>query len=206
MMAMCVCHPTCACQCNGCKCKDKHEGHCECACTCPGCECHKNNARGKEEKENVKTQVKDALASQKYRDLGGDIFKPSAPHPYYHLAPLFREGSLSEAMTKTPKKWQDLRGKSVALFFGNSASPKTNNFFPHLLQMYKVFNENGDSQKIEIVYVPLEPNRELFEKERRRHPWLTLDIDDEIVNDLKQHFRVMNPPDLPKYGNPCRDS
>lgn len=128
-----------------------------------------------------------------------DIFKPSAPHPYYHLHPLFREGSLKKA-TGDVHDWGSLRGKSVALYFGDSTKPKCANFFPYLLQLYKILNENGSSQKVEVVFVPLDPNKETAEKYRKRMPWLSVDFDDPIVDDFKQHFRVMNPPEVPKYG------
>lgn len=128
-----------------------------------------------------------------------DIFKPSAPHPYYHLHPLFREGTLKDVDGEV-KDWADLKGKSVALYFADGNSAKTKNFFPHLLQMYKVFNENGSKQKVEIVFVSLDSTDEEFHVHRKRQPWLSVDLGDPITDDFKQHFRVMNAPEIPKYG------
>eukprot|EP01068_Selenidium_serpulae_P007220 Selendium_serpulae@DN4644_c0_g1_i1.p2 len=128
-----------------------------------------------------------------------DLFKPTAPHPYYHLHPIFKDGSLFDKNGEG-RNWADLKGKSVALFFGNHGHCKTNNFYPHLLQLYKVFNENNDGQKVEVVYVPLETDRELYAKQKKRQPWLCLDIDDPLVDDFKQHFRVFNAPEIPKYA------
>jgi len=128
-----------------------------------------------------------------------DIFRPSAPHPYYHLSPLFKEGSLKDIHGES-RSWDDLKGKSVALYFADESNRKCANFFPYLLQFYKVMNENGNTQKIEIVFVSLDKDKEAASHHRERHPWLSVDFDDPITDDFKQHFRVMNLPEIPKYG------
>jgi len=128
-----------------------------------------------------------------------DVFHPAAPHPYYHIHPLFREGSLKDIHGEA-KSWEELKGKSVALYFGDHRNPKCHNFLPRLLQFYKTMNEAGDIQKIEIIFVSLDPDEESYCRHRSLQPWLSIDLADELVDDFKQHFRVMNAPEVPKYG------
>jgi len=128
-----------------------------------------------------------------------DIFRPSAPHPYYHVHPLFKEGSLKDIHGES-HSWEELKGKSVALYFADLSNRKCANFFPYLLQFYKVLNENGSCQKIEVVFVSLDKDKEAAKEHRERQPWLHVEFDDPITDDFKQHFRVMNLPEVPKYG------
>lgn len=128
-----------------------------------------------------------------------DIFHPAAPHPYYHIHPLFKAGTLKDVHGLS-HSWDELKGKSVALYFADERSQKCLNFLPFLLQFYKTINEGGDTQKIELIFVSLDQDKESAEKHRARQPWLSIDFDDELVDDFKQHFRVMNKPEVPKFG------
>eukprot|EP00382_Lankesteria_abbotti_P005086 CAMPEP_0113847912 /NCGR_PEP_ID=MMETSP0372-20130328/2156_1 /TAXON_ID=340204 /ORGANISM="Lankesteria abbotti" /LENGTH=186 /DNA_ID=CAMNT_0000817279 /DNA_START=95 /DNA_END=655 /DNA_ORIENTATION=+ /assembly_acc=CAM_ASM_000359 len=128
-----------------------------------------------------------------------DVFHPAAPHPYYHMHPLFKPSSLKDVHGIT-RSWEELRGKSVALYFGDYRSQKCHNFLPHLLQFYKSLNEAGDLQKIEIIFVSLDGDEQQFQRHRARQPWLSVDFSDELITDFKQHFRVMNLPEIPKFG------
>lgn len=136
--------------------------------------------------------------------LGGghpypDIFDPAAPYPFYKLHPLFESGSLIDAKGKTVE-WKELHGKSVALYFGDFTKPKCKSFLPVLVNAYRTFNESGDAQKVEVVFVSLDLTEEDYEIHRARMPWLSLKYGDPLINVFKQHFRVMHPTELPKFG------
>eukprot|EP00918_Siedleckia_nematoides_P010002 GHVU01021879.1.p1 GENE.GHVU01021879.1~~GHVU01021879.1.p1 ORF type:complete len:192 (-),score=29.26 GHVU01021879.1:659-1234(-) len=128
-----------------------------------------------------------------------DVFHPSAPHPFYHINPLFKDGLLKDS-EGGDVPWSELRGKSVALYFADNDNLKCRNFFPHLLQYYKVLNESGSNQKIEIIFVPLDESPEKAEEHRKRQPWLSLPFGDPLIDYLKQHFRAMGARELPKYA------
>lgn len=61
----------------------------------------------------------------------------------------------------------------------------------------------GDTQKIEIIFVSLDESEEQYKAHRARQPWLALAYGDPLIEIFKQHFRVMNPNELLKYGMPA---
>lgn len=134
-----------------------------------------------------------------------DVFDPAAPYPFYKLHPLFRPGVLTSAKGK-PVTWEELRGKSVALYFADDSKCKCKTFLPVLTNAYRTYNESGDTQKVEIVFVSLDETEEAFHSHRARQPWLTLPFGDPLIDAFKQHFRVMNPNELLKYGYGPRTS
>eukprot|EP00914_Ancora_sagittata_P010454 GHVO01020161.1.p1 GENE.GHVO01020161.1~~GHVO01020161.1.p1 ORF type:complete len:179 (-),score=24.01 GHVO01020161.1:79-615(-) len=129
-----------------------------------------------------------------------DIFHPRTPHPRYELSPLFKEGILYDS-NGSPLNWEQLRGKSVALFFGSYKNLKSRNFLPMLVQFYKTGNESGDHQKIEVVYVSLDETEEDFEKQKAMMPWPYVSYSDQgALDSIKSHYRIMERRELPKYG------
>ncbi|KEG01809.1 thioredoxin-like protein 1, putative [Plasmodium vinckei vinckei] len=113
---------------------------------------------------------------------------------------LFPEGSLKN-INNTVVNEKHLVGKSVALFFSNGSDPKCRAFLPFLQQYYKTINEGGSSQKIEIIFVSVDPDRTSFEDHKKHMPWLYIDIADPLTDILKKHFRVMNAYEVPFYGS-----
>eukprot|EP01054_Gregarina_sp_Poly1_P001572 Gregarina_sp_Poly_1__1571@NODE_139_length_13109_cov_53_487809_g124_i0_p10_GENE_NODE_139_length_13109_cov_53_487809_g124_i0NODE_139_length_13109_cov_53_487809_g124_i0_p10_ORF_typecomplete_len229_score20_69Thioredoxin_8/PF13905_6/1_3e04Thioredoxin_8/PF13905_6/6e17AhpCTSA/PF00578_21/0_001Redoxin/PF08534_10/0_0026UCH_C/PF18031_1/0_11_NODE_139_length_13109_cov_53_487809_g124_i01239313079 len=127
------------------------------------------------------------------------IYRPHHPHAFYHLHPLFRHGTLLNNDGK-PVCWTDLRGVSVALYFGAGNIRRCRNFLPFLVHFYKTINENSDRQKVEVIYVPLDEDDREYDSHRKRMPWLALDRRDPLIPELKQHFGVFTAPERPKFG------
>lgn len=112
---------------------------------------------------------------------------------------LFPEGSLRNS-NNTVISQDHLRGKSVALYFADGGDPKCTAFLPFLLQFYRTINEGGEFQKIEIIFVSLDKERNSFEKHRSHMPWLHIDLEDPLTDVLKKHFRVLREYEVPLYG------
>lgn len=128
-----------------------------------------------------------------------DIFDPATPYPMYKLSPLFSDSQLTDAKGR-PVSWDSLQGKSVGLYFADDSKPKCKTSLPILSNVYRTFNESGDTQKVEIVFVSLDSSYEAYEAHRAKQPWLALPFQDPLVEKLKAHFRVMNPTEVPRYG------
>lgn len=113
---------------------------------------------------------------------------------------LFPEGSLKNA-NNTVISEDHLRGKSVALYFGDGSDPKCRSFLPFLLQYYKTVNESGSSQKIEIIYVSCDKDKKSFIEHRSHMPWLHVELNDPLTDVLRKHFRVLREHEVPLYGS-----
>lgn len=113
---------------------------------------------------------------------------------------LFPEGSLKNA-NNTIISEDHLRGKSVALYFGDGGDPKCRSFLPFLLQFYKTINESGSSQKIEVIFVSCDRDMKSFIEHRSHMPWLHIDPNDPLTDVLRKHFRVMREYEVPLYGS-----
>ncbi|KYO00172.1 putative thioredoxin-like protein 1 [Plasmodium gaboni] len=113
---------------------------------------------------------------------------------------LFPEGSLKN-INNTVVNEKHLFGKSVAIFFSNGSDPKCRAFLPFLQQYYKTINEGGSSQKIEVIFVSIDPDRKSFEDHKKHMPWLYVDVADPLTDILKKHFRVTNSHEVPFYGS-----
>ncbi|PFH38572.1 PDI family protein [Besnoitia besnoiti] len=112
---------------------------------------------------------------------------------------LFPEGSLKNC-NNTVVSQSHLKGKSVALYFADGADPKCTSFLPFLLNFYRTINEGGSNQKIEVIFVSLDRDRQAFEHHRSHMPWLSIDLENPLTDVLKRHFRVMKEYEVPAYG------
>lgn len=128
-----------------------------------------------------------------------DIYHPSIPYPIFHINPLFRDGVLKNPKGETVK-WTELLGKSVALYFADFSKYRCRSFLPVLCNVYRTFNESGSYQKVEIIFVSLDKTKEAYNVHRSHQPWLAIPFDDELIDALKGHYRVMNPGEIAKYG------
>lgn len=112
---------------------------------------------------------------------------------------LFPEGSILDANNSVIPQ-SHLRGKSVGLYFARASDPRCAAFLPFLLNFYRRLNEGGSNQKIEIIFVSMDENREAFEKHRANMPWLSVDFENPLTVILRRHFRVVSRSEIPTYG------
>ncbi|KAK2197636.1 bifunctional Thioredoxin-like superfamily/Thioredoxin-like fold [Babesia duncani] len=84
----------------------------------------------------------------------------------------------------------NLNGKSVAILFCDGSSPRCLTVVPLLINYYKTINSGGLLQKIEIVYVSCDDNRQSYEENIKRMPWLHLEFDDHYAHSLKQRYNI----------------
>ncbi|XP_053991272.1 uncharacterized protein LOC128883193 [Hylaeus volcanicus] len=129
----------------------------------------------------------------------GDVYKPLKPYPIFDLNPLFSPGTLKDSKGHTVN-WEDLLGKSVALYFADYALCRCKSVLPILCNVYKTFNESGDYQKVEIVFVSLDKSEKEYAEHRAVQPWLSLPYESDIIDRFKDHYRVMHANELCKYG------
>lgn len=112
---------------------------------------------------------------------------------------LFPEGSLKDNNNVVIPQ-SHLKGKSVALYFADGSDPKCTSFLPFLLNYYRMTNEGGEKQKVEVIFVSLDRDRKAFEEHRMHMPWLSIDLENPLTDVLKRHFRVMKEYEVPTYG------
>lgn len=68
------------------------------------------------------------------------------------------------------------------------------NFTPKLVQVYKSLKEKGEN--FEIVYVSSENDKEAFEKEFIKMPWLAIPYGDKSLKKLPVYFKLNSLPTL----------
>ncbi|EPR64361.1 PDI family protein [Toxoplasma gondii ME49] len=147
-----------------------------------------------------KRRLNEERALMQAQKAGGEGVNIQLPPNYGDMdLILFPEGSLKNS-NNTVIPQSHLKGKSVALYFADGADPKCASLLPFLLNYYRTMNEGGANQKIEIIFVSLDRDREAFESHRAHMPWLSIDLENPLTEILKRHFRVMKEYEVPTYG------
>ncbi|KAK0571279.1 hypothetical protein LWI29_013567 [Acer saccharum] len=88
----------------------------------------------------------------------------------------------------------ELEGKLVGLYMSLGSFRACRNFTPKLVDFYKSLKEKGES--FEIVYVSLEDDKERFENELVKMPWLAIPFGDKSLKKLPVYFKLNALPTL----------
>ncbi|KAL5786466.1 hypothetical protein ACOSQ2_008858 [Xanthoceras sorbifolium] len=88
----------------------------------------------------------------------------------------------------------ELEGKLVGLYVSLGSFRACQKFTPKLVDLYRSLKEKGES--FEVVYVSLEDDKESFENEFMKMPWLAIPFGDKSLKKLPVYFKLNALPTL----------
>ncbi|KAL5783551.1 hypothetical protein ACOSP7_008580 [Xanthoceras sorbifolium] len=88
----------------------------------------------------------------------------------------------------------ELEGKLVGLYVSLGPFRACQKFTPKLVDLYRSLKEKGES--FEVVYVSLEDDKESFENEFMKMPWLAIPFGDKSLKKLPVYFKLNALPTL----------